>query len=252
MSYEILIVDDQEFSVILLEAFIKEAFPNEKIHCALSPNDALEIFRTNRINIVLMDMYYENQSILGTELYEKFKLINSDLKTIAITSYDSKFAFKCGRLGFDDYMTKPINIEKLKQSISFQIKALQNGLKGNVFCIMPFDDELYDTYLFGIKETLNNIGYHCFRIDEQIFNDAIIEKIKESIKTSDYIIADLTNSNPNVFYEVGFAHAIGRNVILIANSTLDLKFDLQHIRTIIYDGKINKLREELEKEFKNK
>lgn len=252
MGYEILIVDDQSVSLMLLEAILNEYFPNEKIHCTSNLNDAIEIFRTRRINITLLDMYYEKQSISGIELYEKFKSINADFKAIAITSYDSKFGFKCGRLGFDDFMTKPINIEKLKQSISFQIKAIENGLRGNVFCIMPFNDELYDTYLFGIKETLNAVGFNCLRIDERIFNDSIIEKIKESIMTSDYLIADLTNSNPNVFYEVGFAHAMGKNVILIANSTDDLKFDLQHMKTIIYNGKINKLRYELEKEFKNK
>jgi CheY-like chemotaxis protein len=252
MGYEILIVDDHSFDLIYLETILNEFFPNEKIYCASNPTDALEIFRKQRINIALMDMHYEKQSISGLELYEKFKLINNDFKAIAITNYDSKFGFKCGRLGFDDFMTKPISTEKLKQSISFQIKSIENGLKGNVFCIMPFIDDLYDTYLFGIKEPLNAIGFNCFRIDERIFNDSIIEKIKESIMTSDYLIADLTNSNPNVFYEVGFAHALGKNVILIANSTNDLKFDLQHIRTIIYNGKINKLREELEKEFSNK
>jgi CheY-like chemotaxis protein len=252
MGYEILLVDDEPVNLMFLEIFLKEYFPNEKIYCASNPNDALEIFRTKRINIALLDMHYGGQNMSGLELFDKFKLINDDFKAIAITRYDSKFGYKCGRLGFDDFMTKPFSPEKLRQSISFQIKAIENGTKGNVFCIMPFSDELYDTYLFGIKETLNTIGFNCFRIDERIFNDSIIEKIKESIMTSDYLIADLTNSNPNVFYEVGYAHALGKNVILIANSSADLKFDLQHMRTIIYDGKINKLRDELEKEFKNK
>lgn len=252
MGYEILIIDDLSTNLILLESVISDCFPNVKLHSTLNPNDAIEIFRKNRINIALMDMHFCNKNITGLELYEKFKSINEDFKAIAITRYDTKFGFECGRLGFDDFMTYPLDAEKLKQAIKFQIKAIENGLKGNVFCIMPFDEELYDTYLFGIKETLNNLGFNCFRIDEKIFNDSIIEKIRESLMTSDYLIADLTNSNPNVFYEVGYAHALGKNVILLANSTSDLKFDLQHMRTILYEGKINKLRNELEKEFANK
>jgi len=61
-------------------------------------------------------------------------------------------------------------------------------------------------------------------------------------------VADLTGRNPNVYYEVGVAHAFGKDVILISQSDEDLPFDLQNMRIIIYHkGSINILRDKLEK-----
>ena len=57
---------------------------------------------------------------------------------------------------------------------------------------------------------------------------------KRLINEAKVIVADLTERNPNVFYEVGLAHAIGKEVILLAQSVEDIPFDLRHLRTIIY------------------
>jgi hypothetical protein len=49
-------------------------------------------------------------------------------------------------------------------------------------------------------------------------------------------VADLTSKNPNVFYELGMAHAMGKEVVLLAQSLDDVPFDLRPVRTIIYDN----------------
>jgi hypothetical protein len=61
-----------------------------------------------------------------------------------------------------------------------------------------------------------------------------MEDVLEAVATSRYIIADLTNSNPNVFYELGICHALGKKVILITQGT-DVPFDVRHIRHIRYE-----------------
>jgi hypothetical protein len=64
--------------------------------------------------------------------------------------------------------------------------------------------------------------------------EPIINDILSSISRADLVIADLTGTNPNVYYEVGLAQAFGKKLILVAQSREDLAFDLAHLRTIFY------------------
>lgn len=67
-------------------------------------------------------------------------------------------------------------------------------------------------------------------------NHHIMADIIELICTSSVIVCDLTNKNPNVFYEAGIAHTLGKEVILITQSQDDVPFDLRSIRYIHYLG----------------
>ena len=58
--------------------------------------------------------------------------------------------------------------------------------------------------------------------------------IWENILRADLIIADLTGRNPNVFYELGYAHALHKNTVLITQSIDDVPFDLRHRQMIKY------------------
>jgi len=59
------------------------------------------------------------------------------------------------------------------------------------------------------------------------------------------VIADMTGRNPNVFYEVGYAHALGKTTILLTNNSDDIPFDLKHYPHIIYNNRIKQLKDEL-------
>ena len=87
------------------------------------------------------------------------------------------------------------------------------------------------------------------RVDEQIYREGILERIYRQIEAADIIIADMTGQNPNVFYEVGYAHAKGKLCILLTSNAADIPFDLKHQRHIVYDKSIVTLRRELEKEI---
>lgn len=110
---------------------------------------------------------------------------------------------------------------------------------------MPFDDSFNDIYVFGIKQTCAELNAYCERVDEQIFSERILDRIYNQIGKADIIIADMTNCNPNVFYEVGYAHALGKNVILLTQNSDDIPFDLKHFPHIIYNGKIKTLSTQL-------
>lgn len=60
----------------------------------------------------------------------------------------------------------------------------------------------------------------------------------------------MTDRNPNVFYEVGYAHALGKIVLLLTQKTDDIPFDLKHRQHIVYEGDIEKLKKELVEKLK--
>lgn len=76
-----------------------------------------------------------------------------------------------------------------------------------VFVLMPFDSSFKDTYTFGIKGAADDAGAYAERLDEQMFDEGMLERIFNQINKADVIVADMTDRNANVFYEVGYAHA---------------------------------------------
>lgn len=110
------------------------------------------------------------------------------------------------------------------------------------FVLMPFDKAFDDIYKIGIKETANSLKILAERVDEQIFREGILERIYRQIELADLIVADMTGQNPNVFYEVGYAHAKGKLCILLTQNANDIPFDLKHHRHIVYGNSIGDLR----------
>jgi len=104
------------------------------------------------------------------------------------------------------------------------------------FVLMPFSQEFTDIYKFGIKEPAKGLGITAERVDEQIYQEGILERIYRQIELADIIIADMSNQNPNVFYEVGYAHAKNKICILMTSNPDDIPFDLKHRRHIVYNS----------------
>ncbi len=102
------------------------------------------------------------------------------------------------------------------------------------FVIMPFQDDMREVYWSAIKPACEAAGYHSLRVDELegVFN--INKKIIQNIFLSEAIIADLTHWRPNVFYEMGVAHAIGNKTIMIIEQDHKLPFDVSDYRCIQY------------------
>ena len=122
---------------------------------------------------------------------------------------------------------------------------LQTQPKAFCFVLMPFSEAFNDIYKFGIKGACEEAETFCERVDEQIFEGSVLERIYNQISRADIIIADMTGRSANVFYEVGYAHAIGKPTILLTQDGEDIPFDLKHFPHIVYQAKITELRKEL-------
>src|SRR5215212_3193860 len=107
-------------------------------------------------------------------------------------------------------------------------EVISTAPKPFVFVLMPFDEAFDDIYQVGIKPACQSAGAYCERIDEQIFQESILERIYNQIAKADLIVADMTGRNANVFYETGYAHALGKKVLLLTQKAEDIPFDLKH------------------------
>ncbi len=114
-----------------------------------------------------------------------------------------------------------------------------------VFVLMPFDSSFDDTYKLGIAAACNEAGAYCERVDDQIFEERILERIYNQIAKADIVVADMSGRNPNVFYETGYAHALGQRTILLTKKADDIPFDLKPYPHIVYGDSIAYLKDEL-------
>jgi hypothetical protein len=103
------------------------------------------------------------------------------------------------------------------------------------FVLMPFAAEFSEIYNLFIARALDRAGYEVMRADDIVSQQNILHDIVSYIATSDLIVADLTGSNPNVYYELGIAHALRKPVVLLTQSVEELPFDLRPYRVIPYN-----------------
>ena len=106
----------------------------------------------------------------------------------------------------------------------------------NCFVVMPFRPELRYMYLFikqHIEATFPEVS--CERGDDRILTVPILEKVAGFIKQAHVVIADCSGRNPNVFYELGMAHALDKPVVLItADEVQDAPTDIRSFEFIRY------------------
>lgn len=103
------------------------------------------------------------------------------------------------------------------------------------FMIMPFCDPFDKIYETVILPTVESAGFKCVRGDDIYSDRTIIGDIWHDIQSAEIIIADLSERNPNVMYELGLSHAIWRKTVLLVQSEKDVPFDLKSLRYIQYD-----------------
>ncbi|MBI2801416.1 MAG: hypothetical protein HYX63_14250 [Gammaproteobacteria bacterium] len=110
------------------------------------------------------------------------------------------------------------------------------GANDSCFVMQPFAAPLGDYYDKIYKPAIEKAGLRPVRADAEIFaTGKIMDQVWQGINAAKVLVADLTTRNPNVFYELGLAHAMKKPVVLVSAKEEDVPFDLQHIRVIYYD-----------------
>ena len=126
------------------------------------------------------------------------------------------------------------------------------------FVVMQFSEPYDSLYAEVIKPVADRVGYEAYRADDVLRPGIILQDIVRGIAGSDVIIAEVTPQNANVFYELGFAHALSKPTILLAEHPKEggvaLPFDISGFRCIFYDDAIrgkSKVESALERHLRN-
>jgi hypothetical protein len=98
--------------------------------------------------------------------------------------------------------------------------------------------EPFDTFYQKVIKPQAEHDFEVVRIDEKPGPGVIFQDMQREIAQADVVIAEITHSNPNVFYELGYAHALGKPTILLAQRGVDLPFDIRSFRVVFYDDSI--------------
>lgn len=114
-------------------------------------------------------------------------------------------------------------------------KPAATAMPLDVFVLMSFKPELRPIYEDHILNVTKSLNLRAKRADDFFGSHHIMSDVWEAINSARVLIADCTGRNPNVFYEIGVAHTLGRTVILITQTNTDVPFDLQAIRYIQYE-----------------
>jgi len=128
-------------------------------------------------------------------------------------------------------------------------KAVRKEIKprGNCFVMMPFGGFNDDYFKLIYEPAVKTAKLKCIRGDSIFRSSSIMSDIWSWVQEADVLLADLTGKNPNVFYELGLAHAIGKPVVLVSETMDDVPFDLKLYRVINYDKNIPDWNRELKK-----
>ena len=110
---------------------------------------------------------------------------------------------------------------------------------GQAFIVMQFSTPFNEIYEEVIKSVCSEFGIEPHRGDETYGPGLIIADVIREIRNSEFVIAEITPANPNVYFEIGYAYAINKPTILLADSNLEkLPFDISGFRTLFYENSI--------------
>jgi len=149
-----------------------------------------------------------------------------DINHLVITSQNKLEAknYNKGKVAPNDFLDS-IGISNARD---FEIEPRQ------VFYLTPFNTDYNETF-FSVRSTCEKLRLNCIRGDEEFVPNDVFSVILKQIVKSRFLIANITGRNPNVMYELGVAHALGKPTIIIAKNFTDIPFDLNNKRIIIFD-----------------
>jgi hypothetical protein len=121
--------------------------------------------------------------------------------------------------------------------VSFSDFSIRSG-RPRAFVVMQFAEPYNTFYREVIQSQAEAAGYDVFRIDEKPGPGVIFQDIQREIEQAEIVIAEISPPNPNVFYELGYAHALGKPTILLAQREAKWPFDIQSFRVVFYNDTI--------------
>lgn len=163
------------------------------------------------------------------------------LYALEYKQFQNKYAKSVTRDEFEVLNQDTLDINLLAQDVISLAERIVTP--HTVFTVMPFGSEYRDVFA-SYREVCKEFSFEAIRTDQVEINERIVQRIIEGIRTSAFVIADVSDVKPNVFYELGFAQGFGKQVVVTARKGTPLPFDISDVPVIFWDGQEN-LKEQL-------
>lgn len=146
----------------------------------------------------------------------------------------------------DDFQKLGTVVGDLESLAADVIEVAKSMLPRKVFPIMSFRAK-YKPVFKVWSEVCRNNGYECNRTDLTPTTERITPRILRGIQGAPFVLADISESSPNVFFEIGYAQALGRSVIMTGQSGIEPPFDVKDLPVIFWnEKKMEKFRKRLQ------
>ncbi|MEW6404495.1 MAG: response regulator [Chloroflexota bacterium] len=256
MNTSILVLDDEEGIRRDLSKYLER--DGYDVCIAKTIHEANEIIQLQKIDFAIIDLKIDyNSDYGGIKVIENINKLQPRAKTIVLSAYEKnrETENQLDKVTYYGYVPKGGETNYIRAVISELKRLKAKPPRRKCFVIMPFsstksctEGQWLDIFENMIKPAVEGSGfdYECFRASLKIGN--IIRDILDNLNKADIVIADMTDQNPNVFYELGVRHALRNATILVAQELHHVPFDLRHYAAILYDWTTQKGKEE----FKNR
>lgn len=223
----------------LAKKVLRPQSPNDTIdgyrQAVMSAPDISEVYQHYRGENLPDDQFLRNTVVetykVPADSFQEFKQIFLEsLETAELVSKHGD-KIRITDVASGDTAT-PVPSDRLKKLE----KATNVGANDSCFVMQPFASPLGDYYEKIYRPAIEKAGLRPVRADAEIFaTGKIMDQVWGGINSAKVLVAELTTRNPNVFYELGLAHAMKKPVVLVSATEEDVPFDLHHIRVIYYD-----------------
>lgn len=183
-----------------------------------------------------------DEEFFNNALTDSFKIPDDKLKEFKSIFYETLGTAELlseneGKYRVLDVITDDsVGQEKAQKAFKKLEKSAKVSSTDTCFVMMPFSSPLGSYYEKIYKPAIEKAGMTSVRADDELFGTGkIIDQIWSGINSAKVLVAELTGRNPNVYYELGLAHALQKPVVLVSSNEEDVPFDLNHIRVIYYD-----------------
>lgn len=181
---------------------------------------------------------------------------NEDLRKAELSYMRSALEAEIARLSHELVATKDrfLEVNHLVLSGQNRVKPVRGAVEHNtfleqfgvtesdlvvdsklVFVLTPFNSEEDETFR-AIALVCREQGFHAVRGDEERVQGDILTHIVKQICKARLVVANVGSRNPNVFYELGIAQALGKQTVLVAEHKADVPFDLQSMRIVLFEN----------------
>lgn len=186
--------------------------------------------------LILRHLQRQNKELIGTmrDTYEKQMYVLNDRLTSSIERWKD-----VNHLLLSSQAAQPVVDPTKRVQISSFLKA--NGIYPDdikpdprlVLVLTPFNNRFYEVF-DTIRTTCQDVGLKCYRGDEEYIKNDILQHILKLLCRAFIVIANIEGRNANVFYELGLAHAMDKNTLLISKTIEALPIDIRTKKIIVY------------------